>query len=338
VKKQSAAPRRKAWTACAGACLYRVVVRILVVSPALDLSTAPLVGPRMEVLAMESEFRIVPGADRPLVVLSGVLDSRNACHAQKAIRRASAPVAAPIGCQRRARCCVSVDVGGLASFDRMGLRALVCEALKAHRAGRPLSLRDAGRPLLERLDRDGYLHLFGVETRVEAPRPAADVSVRIVCKEERLQTPADLAFLPQIRHRVVRFCKTLGAAGELLDSIHLATGEAATNAIRHGCRDDPSLSVESRCAAADDVLVIEVRDPGPGFDPASVHSPDPEELRPGGMGIHLMRAMMDEVRFSFGSEGTVARMVKQLPAVIRARLCPGREGPEDGRIEPAFDD
>jgi anti-sigma regulatory factor (Ser/Thr protein kinase) len=34
---------------------------------------------------------------------------------------------------------------------------------------------------------------------------------------------------------------------------------------------------------------VEVRDHGPGFDPRSVPPPDPEELKEGGYGVHIMR-------------------------------------------------
>jgi serine/threonine-protein kinase RsbW len=278
---------------------------------------------------MESEFRIVADSDSStLVVLQGVVDSLNAPFAQEAIRRAAWP----------GRCAICVDVRDLACIDGIGLRALVSEALDARRAGRPLRLRGATRRLLDALHKNGFLNLFGFEAACDRVPPPCCGTVRIVLREERFTSPAALHYLPQLRHRIVRFCRGLGIDQDLLDNIHLACGEAVTNAIRHGCREDPSQAIEARCAARDDQLAVEIRDPGRGFDPNAVRPPDPEELRPGGMGIHLMRAMMDEVEFLFGEEGTVARLVKRLPPGSAAGLCilhggPGRADGELNRDE-----
>jgi anti-sigma regulatory factor (Ser/Thr protein kinase)/anti-anti-sigma regulatory factor len=250
---------------------------------------------------MESEFQIVADADRrTLVVLRGVVDARNATRAREAIRRAAWP--GP----------VSVDVGGLSEIDNSGVRALIAEAVDARRAGWRLHLRGAHPRLMERLHRNGLWSLFGFDSAGEIPFRWYQSTVRIVWKEERFQTPAEVRYLPEIRHRVTRFCRALGVDRETLDNIHLGAGEAVTNAIRHGCCDNPTLLVEVRCAATDDRLVVEVHDPGTGFDPGAIPPPAPDELRPGGMGIYLMRAMLDDVEFSFADGGTMVRLVQQL--------------------------
>jgi anti-sigma regulatory factor (Ser/Thr protein kinase)/anti-anti-sigma regulatory factor len=276
---------------------------------------------------MESEFRIVADADSSaLVVLQGVVDCRNAPFAQEAIRRAAWP----------GRSGICVDVRNLACIDGTGLQALVAEALDARQAGRPLRLRGATCRLLETLTRDGYLSLFGYEAAGEFLPPAPRSTVRIVLREERFSAPAEIGCLPEIRHRVVRFCHGIGLEQEALDFVHLAAGEAATNAIRHGCAEDPTKIIECLCAARDDQLAVEIRDPGTGFDPTSVGPPNPEELRPGGMGIYLMRAIMDEVDFNFGPEGTVARLVKRLPCTLAGGLSvlEGGAAPRHGEHVP----
>jgi serine/threonine-protein kinase RsbW len=67
--------------------------------------------------------------------------------------------------------------------------------------------------------------------------------------------------------------------------------------------------------------LITVRDEGQGFDSRAV--PDPTEaqrlLLPHGRGLHLMRALMDEV--SFEENGTVVRMRKQMRPLDRNRTC-----------------
>jgi len=58
--------------------------------------------------------------------------------------------------------------------------------------------------------------------------------------------------------------------------------------------------------------VVEITDPGPGFDPGTVPTPLAGELREGGMGIHFMRLTMDDVRYRFDDRGTTVRLQKCL--------------------------
>lgn len=101
-----------------------------------------------------------------------------------------------------------------------------------------------------------------------------------------------------------------------VDAVDVALREALANAIRHGCRGDATQYV--RCAFAygegDEVLLV-VRDPGSGFDPAVV--PDPFDaanmLNHGGRGLLLIRALMDDVQFVDGGREVRMRKRKGTP-------------------------
>lgn len=96
------------------------------------------------------------------------------------------------------------------------------------------------------------------------------------------------------------------------DAIELALTEALANAVVHGAKNDPSKVVECdvACDDAQGVLII-VRDPGPGFNPADI--PDPchgENIYENhGRGIYLINQLMDEVQFH--KNGTEIHMVKK---------------------------
>jgi serine/threonine-protein kinase RsbW len=94
--------------------------------------------------------------------------------------------------------------------------------------------------------------------------------------------------------------------------IETALREALANAIRHGCGNDAAKEVEA-CVACDESrgMLIVVRDPGPGFDPASIPSPIAGQnvFRAHGRGIYLINELMDEVSFENG--GTEIRMLKR---------------------------
>jgi serine/threonine-protein kinase RsbW len=100
------------------------------------------------------------------------------------------------------------------------------------------------------------------------------------------------------------------AAGKEFE-IELALEEALANAILHGCGNDASKMVECSVSSTESGQVtIVVRDPGPGFDPASIPTPvEGENLYSNhGRGIFLITRLMDEVWFERG--GTEIHMRK----------------------------
>lgn len=108
------------------------------------------------------------------------------------------------------------------------------------------------------------------------------------------------------------------------EKLELAIIEAATNAIKHGNRNDPEKMVQFRFCITEDKLTVFVKDSGSGFDPEGIKDPLSMEnlMKPCGRGIFLMRTLMDEVEYktSEGS-GTEVRMVKyrNSPEPILAR-------------------
>jgi len=97
---------------------------------------------------------------------------------------------------------------------------------------------------------------------------------------------------------------------ETADSVNIAVIEAATNAIKHGNKNNPQKNVEFQFCIARDKLTVSVKDEGPGFDPEAIPNPlSPESiLKPCGKGILLMKSFMNEVAYS--ESGTKVKMVK----------------------------
>ena len=93
---------------------------------------------------------------------------------------------------------------------------------------------------------------------------------------------------------------TLGGDEDTAGDLVLAMNEAATNVLLHGYDEQPgavSICVE---ANGQDLLVY-LSDDAPLFDPTTVPTPDvnlPLEDRPlGGLGVHMMRQLSDELRY-----------------------------------------
>ncbi|HUQ39722.1 MAG TPA: ATP-binding protein [Acidimicrobiales bacterium] len=102
-------------------------------------------------------------------------------------------------------------------------------------------------------------------------------------------------------------------ADDRIDDLKLAVSEACTNAIEAHDAVDVAEHVVVRWTEEDDRLEVEVEDRGEGFDPDSLpsHPPvtDPERLNfERGLGIPLIRTLVDEVDFSSLASGTSVRL------------------------------
>ena len=130
-----------------------------------------------------------------------------------------------------------------------------------------------------------------------------------------LEIPARAEFVALARLVVSALASSdSNLADERIDDLKLAVSEACTNAIEaHGAAGS-SEQVVVRCRAGVETLEVCVEDRGHGFDPAALpdHPPvtDPDRLKyERGLGIPLIKALVDEVQFNPTDEGTAVRLV-----------------------------
>lgn len=132
--------------------------------------------------------------------------------------------------------------------------------------------------------------------------------------------------VPGRYEEIQKICQFMadGAAESGLDQtavfhIELACDEACTNIIEHayGGEDKGDIVVSWQMNGAS--FIINIRDNGRSFDPGSVPVPalppdasDPQNVKVGGLGIHFMRQLMDEVQFEFDTElGNSLTLIKK---------------------------
>jgi serine/threonine-protein kinase RsbW len=89
----------------------------------------------------------------------------------------------------------------------------------------------------------------------------------------------------------------------------LVAREALTNAVKHGCHDDPSRSVSCVLRLKGQTLTMVVDDLGEGFDWRAQwdHEADPGDIS--GRGMPLLRTLATRVRFN--RKGNAVTIVKQ---------------------------
>jgi len=123
---------------------------------------------------------------------------------------------------------------------------------------------------------------------------------------------ADQSAVDAVVQRIMDSIREKDCAGGRESAIELALSEALANAVVHGAKSDASKIVECDVACdANRSLLIVVRDPGDGFDPATIPSPVVgENLFSGhGRGVYLITQLMDEVKFL--KNGTEIHMIKR---------------------------
>lgn len=118
-----------------------------------------------------------------------------------------------------------------------------------------------------------------------------------------LTIPGELAAIAPAVEQILGSVGDMECAREKAHELELVLYEALANAVRHGCRENPECEVQVSVACdPEQGLLVVVRDPGPGFDPAQLPSPVAAEnlMRSHGRGIFLINRLMDEVRFERG--------------------------------------
>lgn len=108
--------------------------------------------------------------------------------------------------------------------------------------------------------------------------------------------------LEVIRDFIHKLAEKCGFGKEAASEIELAVDEACTNVIKHAYNNNKRHMLELSAFLDAEKMEVIITDKGPGFDLAKVPTPDIREYaqksKSGGLGIHLMRSLMDEVKFS----------------------------------------
>jgi serine/threonine-protein kinase RsbW len=129
----------------------------------------------------------------------------------------------------------------------------------------------------------------------------------------RLTFPAKADYLLLARLALSGLARSVPLDPELLADLKLAVTEACGNAVRHAYADaDGPVSVAF--VAGSDRLEMIVEDRGSGLDPDRLDDGRAEDRRTGGMGMAIIRELVDELEIHGADDGrgTVVHMTKYL--------------------------
>jgi anti-anti-sigma factor len=126
--------------------------------------------------------------------------------------------------------------------------------------------------------------------------------------------PADVNLLAALRVFLKTVLREHGYPEDLLNDVELSADEAVTNVVEHAYRYDTQRVVEVELVLEKDRVTVFVRDDGEAFDPGERRQVDLErhiaERRTGGLGVHLMHTMMDEVSYAREGGKNVLRLLR----------------------------
>lgn len=128
-----------------------------------------------------------------------------------------------------------------------------------------------------------------------------------------IRISSDPRLLTVVRAMIGQVCKLMECPKEEERKIVLAVDEACTNIIKHAYLGDRNQTITIFCNYDDAKLEVFLRDCGRPVDARCVRPRKLDEIRPGGLGTHFIRSIMDEVDYSFEEGcGNVLRMVKHI--------------------------
>jgi len=151
-------------------------------------------------------------------------------------------------------------------------------------------------------------------------------------RDFRIEMRSDPKLLCGVRGLIRQCFVQYGLDAERVDEIVLAVDEACSNALRHAYDNDCGQCVWLEVYSNSQVVEIRLHDAGRPI-PAEALKPRKQEpvsldtLRPGGLGVQLIRTVFDEVEFAPGdTQGNCVTMRVRLPQAEPHRAAEGTHG------------
>jgi anti-sigma regulatory factor (Ser/Thr protein kinase) len=124
-----------------------------------------------------------------------------------------------------------------------------------------------------------------------------------------------LSELGQFNQTLAEFGRQQGLAAKVMHDLNLALEEILTNIISYGYTDEQKHEIKVSLSAQPGAVRVEVEDDGRPFNPLEAPKPDTtgslEERTIGGLGIHLVRNLMDGLEYKRKLKRNLLTMTKK---------------------------
>jgi anti-sigma regulatory factor (Ser/Thr protein kinase) len=134
--------------------------------------------------------------------------------------------------------------------------------------------------------------------------------------------PARADRLKMIRVATQQAAAFVGADAGWTSDLVMAVDEACQNIIRHAYKGRPDAGdIVIDFVACPEALEVQLMDFAPSVDPETIKPRDLSEVRPGGLGVHLIRSVCDDARFlpPPPGVGNLFKLTKRFGSQIKGR-------------------
>lgn len=154
-------------------------------------------------------------------------------------------------------------------------------------------------------------HADATSMSTDLPATTPDVALTMVSQTR---------YLSSARGAVSAFARQAGFDDAASSHIALAVDEALCNVIRHGYdkREDGQIWLKFWPIVESDKVVgvrVVIEDEAKQVDPGAIHGRDLADIRPGGLGVHIIKEVMDAVKYEpRQGHGMRLTMLRRLPS------------------------
>jgi anti-sigma regulatory factor (Ser/Thr protein kinase) len=135
-------------------------------------------------------------------------------------------------------------------------------------------------------------------------------------KSYSFELKSSLSELDRLCQNLETFGNKFGFSKKLIFEINLALDELFTNIISYGFKDDEKHVIKVTLTPQNDELCLCIEDDGTPFNPIDFETHDVscsvENCKIGGLGIHIMKKLMDEVCYQRCGDKNVLNLKKKL--------------------------
>ncbi len=126
----------------------------------------------------------------------------------------------------------------------------------------------------------------------------------IFLKKRKIEFASHPGNLSLVRVFVREFLGECSLLEHEMNLIVLGLDEACSNIIRHAYNHEETLLITLSCERTGSGVRFRLRDFGKGTDPARMKGRPLDRVKPGGLGLHLIREAFDRVEYNLKKRGT----------------------------------
>ncbi len=128
----------------------------------------------------------------------------------------------------------------------------------------------------------------------------------------------EIAEIQQLKATITEYGATHDIASEVIQDVNLVLEEAISNIMFYGYEDEKTHQIAVKLDLHDNSLEIDISDDAKAYNPLETPAPDLEipfdEREIGGMGVHLMRTIMDDMAYTRKANQNILHLTKHLSA------------------------